>query len=73
MLGGRSCFSVVNTPHCWYDALMSCVKKNGTLASIESRDEEFFVVDLLKSKKLCNTIVTLYFLYFAWPNLMIEQ
>ena len=46
----RSCFTVRNTPVTWDDALLGCALDNGTLASLESREEADLVVSLIASK-----------------------
>ena len=50
MGSSRSCFSVHNTTLSWDDALLGCALDNGTLASIDSREEADLVVGLLTSK-----------------------
>ena len=47
----RSCFTVRNTPVTWDDALLGCALDNGTLASLESREEADLIVSLIASKR----------------------
>lgn len=44
----RSCFSVKNTALSWEDALSSCARQDGILASFQSMEEAHFVAKLLK-------------------------
>ena len=53
----RSCFSVHNTTVSWDDALLGCALDNGTLASIDCREEADLILSLLTSKDIRN----------AWP------
>jgi len=46
--GSRSCFSVNPTPLTWDDALYGCALDNGTLASLQCREEADLIVSLLK-------------------------
>ena len=55
MGSSRSCFSVHNTTVSWDDALLGCALDNGTLASIDSREEADLIVGLLTSKRIRNT------------------
>ncbi|KAL9984866.1 hypothetical protein ACROYT_G007207 [Oculina patagonica] len=43
----RSCFTVRTTAVSWDDALLGCALDNGTLASLDSREEATLVVSLL--------------------------
>ena len=55
MGSSRSCFSVHNTTLSWDDALLGCALDNGTLASIDSREEADLIVGLLTSRDIRNT------------------
>ena len=48
----RSCFSVKNTALSWEDALSSCAREDGILASFQSMEEAHFVAKLLKGNFL---------------------
>ena len=52
MGSSRSCFSVHNTTVSWDDALLGCALDNGTLASIDSREEADLIVGLMTSKNI---------------------
>ena len=43
----RSCFSLKTTPLNWEDALYGCALDNGTLASLQSKEESDLVLNLM--------------------------
>ncbi|XP_058959077.2 uncharacterized protein [Pocillopora verrucosa] len=56
----RSCFTVRNTPVTWDDALLGCALDNGTLASLESREEADLVVSLIAKANLTEAWIGLH-------------
>ncbi|XP_022780748.1 uncharacterized protein LOC111321985 isoform X2 [Stylophora pistillata] len=56
----RSCFTVRNTPVTWDDALLGCALDNGTLASLESREEADLIVSLIAKANLTEAWIGLH-------------
>ncbi|CAH3036690.1 unnamed protein product, partial [Porites evermanni] len=48
----RSCFSLKTTPLNWEDALYGCALDNGTLASLQSKEESDLVLNLIIESKV---------------------
>ena len=51
-VGSKSCFSVHNTQRTWTEAVSGCARDGGTLASLKTREEADFVVNLLTSSEV---------------------
>lgn len=60
MGGSRSCFSVHNTTVSWDDALLGCALDNGTLASIDCREEADLIVGLLTKSNITEAWIGLH-------------
>lgn len=74
MGSSRSCFSVHNTTLSWDDALLGCALDNGTLASIDSREEADLVVGLLTSKNNRTTqLIRPYAANMKYSKLLFQQ
>ena len=72
---GRSCFSVGTTPLTWGDAVTSCARNNGTLTSLESREEAHFVASLLTSKRRVSKLkgaMSRYFSIFVTNRIVLK-
>lgn len=46
--GSRSCFKVNTTPLTWDDSIYGCALDNGSLASLQSKEEADLVVSLIR-------------------------
>lgn len=58
--GARSCFKVNNTPLTWNDAIYGCALDNGTLASLQSKEEVDLVVSLIKASGISEAWIGLH-------------